>query len=111
MTRWKKAKALWLPWAGLVGAFTGWSLTHQIGSNTSFDKCDVTPPLPMLLLGLLGLAVIVGGGLLSYRLFRREGESGTRRFIALFCAMAAGVFSMALLWQTASSLIIPQCYG
>jgi len=111
MTRWSRLKVLWWPWAGLVGAFAGWSLTHQIGSNSAFDKCHATAALPMLLLGLLGLGVIAGGGYASFSLSRREHESGTRRFIALVCTMMACVFGMALLWQTISSLIIPRCYA
>lgn len=101
-----------LPWAGLLGAITGWALTHQIGSNTAFDKCQVTSPLPMVLLGVLGLAVIAAGGLLSARLWRRgEAETESRRFVSLIGMMAAALFGVALVFQTLSSLIIPQCFG
>jgi len=101
-----------LPWSGILGAVSGWALTHQIGSNTVFDKCQVTSPIPMLLLGLLGLAAIAGGGLLSYRLWKRgETETETRRFVSLLGVMIAGLFGLALVFQTISSLIIPQCYG
>lgn len=101
-----------LPWSGILGGVIGWALTHQIGSNTVFDKCQVTSPIPMLLLGLLGLATIAGGGLLSYRLWKRgEAETETRRFVSLLGVMIAGLFGIALVFQTTSSLIIPQCYG
>jgi hypothetical protein len=112
MTRGQKARHLLLPWAGLIGAFAGWSLTHQIGSNFVFDRCGATPRLAIALLGLAGLALIVAGGLVSLRHYRRaEDDSATRRFISLVAAGAAGIFAMALLWQTLSSFIIPRCFG
>lgn len=112
MSRLWKAKELFLPWSGLIGAFAGWALTHQVGSNTNFDRCHSTPLLPMALLGLAGIAVIVTGGWFSWTLYRRgPGESGPRRFISGVAMGAAAIFTMALVWQTLSSFIIPPCFG
>jgi hypothetical protein len=101
-----------LPWSGIIGAAAGWGLTHQIGSNSVFDKCPATSPVPMLLLGLLGLAAIAAGGLLSRRLWKRgAAETEARRFLSLIGMMMSGLFAVALVFQTVSALIIPQCYG
>ena len=101
-----------LPWSGMIGAAAGWALTHQIGSNTVFDKCPQASPVAMVLLGLIGLAVIAAGGLLSRRLWKRgAAETEARRFVSLIGMMMAGLFGVPLIFQTVSALIIPQCYG
>jgi hypothetical protein len=101
-----------LPWSGFLAVLAGWALSHQIGSNSNFDKCQTTEPLPMVLLGLAGLAVLLTGGLLSHRLWKRgEAETATRRFLALVGMGMCALFAAALVFQTLSSLIIPQCFG
>jgi len=101
-----------LPWSGFIAALLGWGLTHQIGSNTSFDRCQWTAMVPMLILGLLGLAVLAVGALLSHKVWKRgEAETQPRRFLGLIGTGMCGMFAVALVFQTISSLIIPQCYG
>jgi hypothetical protein len=112
MIYWRKLGELLLPWSGWIGVTVGWGLTHQIGSNSVFDKCPATGPLPMALLGLVGLAVIAAGAFLSVKIWQRgEAESPARRFLGLVGLMLSGVFAAAVLWQTVSAFIIPQCYG
>ncbi|HEX8125202.1 MAG TPA: hypothetical protein VF548_06435 [Allosphingosinicella sp.] len=101
-----------LPWSGLIAVLLGWALTHQIGSNSNFDKCAATDPLPMALLGLAGLAVLLAGGLLSHRVWSRgEGETQARRFLGLVGTGMCALFAAALVFQTISSFIIPQCFA
>jgi hypothetical protein len=100
-----------LPWAGLICAGLGWALTDQIGSNYAFDMCQHANPLLMGLIGLAGIVVALGGGLLSYRVWRRDGETDTRRFLGLVAALAGLLFSVAIIFQTISSFIIPRCFG
>ena len=101
-----------LPWSGLIAVLVGWALTHQIGSNSAFDKCAATSPLPMALLGLAGLAILLTGGLLSHRVWRRgEAETPARRFLGLLGTGLCTLFAVALVFQTLSSFIIPQCFA
>lgn len=98
-----------LPWSGLLAGFLGWALTDQFGSNFSFDMCQGADPVLMGLVGLAGLAVALAGGFLSWRLWRRDGETETRRFLALIGALASLLFSISIVFQTVSSFIIPRC--
>ncbi|HEU0100352.1 MAG TPA: hypothetical protein VFQ67_16455 [Allosphingosinicella sp.] len=101
-----------LPWSGFVAVLVGWALTHQIGSNSAFDKCAAADPLPMALLGLVGLLVLLAGGLLSHRVWKRgDSETQARRFLGLVGTGLCALFATALIFQTISSFIIPQCFA
>ena len=101
-----------LPWSGVIAVLLGWALTHQIGSNSNFDKCAATDPLPMALPGLAGLAILLAGGLLSHRAWKRSGsDGGPRRFLGLVGTGMCALFAFALVFQTLSSFIIPQCFA
>lgn len=105
-------KELLLPWSGFIAVLGGWALTHQIGSNTSFDRCQWTSPVPMVILGLLGLAILAGGAFFSHKVWKRgDAETRPRRFLGLLGTGMCGLFAIALIFQTISFLIIPQCYG
>ena len=112
MTARKRIAQLMLPWSGLLGAVLGWGLAHQIGSNLDVEKCHAMSPLVALLIGLFGLSITTGGGFLSWRLYKRgEAGGGGRHFVSLLGVLVAALFSVALVWQTISSFIIPRCYG
>ena len=112
MTRLKRAGELVRPWAGFLGAGTGWALAHQIGSNLDVQHCELMSPLVAVLIGFAGLSCAVGGGLYSYGVYRRgEAATGARHFLSTVSMLTATLFSVALVWQTISSLIIPRCYG
>lgn len=98
------------PWSGMIGAGLGWALSDQLGSNFIFDHCEAAHPLLMLLIGLVGLAIAIVGGLHSLPVWRDEPPSG-RRFVAGTGIGMAALFSVAILLQTVASLIIPRCYG
>lgn len=101
-----------LPWSGLFAVFLGWAITHQIGSNSAFDACNSASALPMALLGLAGILVLLAGGLLSFKLWKRgDQETPTRRFLGGVGAGMCALFAVALLFQTLSSFIIPQCFA
>ena len=97
------------PWAGLVAGFLGWSVTDQFGSNFSFDMCQAADPVLMGVVGLAGLIVALGGGFFSWRLWRANGETETRKFLSLVSSLAAVLFSISIVFQTISSFIIPRC--
>ena len=98
-----------LPWSGLIAGFLGWALADQFGSNFSFDMCHEANPVLMGLVGLAGLLVALGGGFLSWRVWRNGAETETRQFLALVGALASLLFAVSIVFQTLSSFIIPRC--
>ena len=103
---------LMLPWAGLIGGGAGWALSQQLGSDLSAYSCRSMSPPVALLIGALGLALAVGGGVLAHRHWRRgEAGRGARHFLSLMGMIAAALFAIAIVWQTSAALLIPRCYG
>ena len=104
------------PWAGWIGGIVGWFVSQQLGANFVQLDCDAANLAPMLLVGLLGAAFAVGGGIVSltvrWRHPEKTGPQGrSRSFVARTAALAALVFTLAILFQTISSLVIPQCHA
>jgi hypothetical protein len=114
------ARSAWrealLPWAGLLGGAIGWALAHQIASNAAQENCRLAGPLLFGGTGLLAALLAVGGGWLSFTVWRgtAAGEDaigkGTRRFIGGVGAMAAAIFLGAIVLQTIAGFIIPACH-
>ena len=103
------------PWLGWIGGIAGWFVSQQFGSSYAQLDCDAANLAPMLLVGLFGIALAVGGGVMSFAVWRHPGgaEPAARSasFIAGTAALAALVFALAIVFQTLSSLIIPQCHA
>jgi hypothetical protein len=105
------------PWAGWIGGLLGWVLSDQGGTSLAQWDCTRADLPMMLLIGGCGALIALGGGLVSVRVWRRltgqldQPYAGAHRFIAGTGALAAGVFLLAILFQTMSSLIIPQCHA
>jgi hypothetical protein len=104
------------PWAGWIGGLAGWITTHQLGSDFVQLTCSRASPGLMLLLGLVGAGVVLCGALLSLAIWRRDAQVdqpfvGARRFIAGTGVLAAGIFLLAIVFQTLSTLLIPRCFG
>jgi hypothetical protein len=105
-----------LPWSGWIAGLLGWMLSHQLGSDLAQLDCGRAEPVTMLLIGASGAALAVAGGLLSLSIWRMPAKldqphAGTRRFAAGTGALAAAIFLLAILFQTISSFLIPQCHG
>jgi hypothetical protein len=106
-----------LPWSGWIGGLLGWVLSDQVGSDLAQWNCDRADPAAMIMIGAAGAAIALAGGLLAIRCWRGlagdlgQPYAGARRFIAITGALAAGIFLLAILFQTSSSLIIPQCHA
>lgn len=98
---------LW-PWAGLVGAGTGWALDHQIGSD-GIDYYCLRGALFTTIVGALCLLLTAASGFASYRLARAEAETPTRRFIALLGWLFALLLGLAILLSTIAGWILPEC--
>jgi Na+/proline symporter len=103
------------PWAGWIGGLLGWVASDQVG--TSFAQADCTKAdLPvMIAIGATGAAIVIVGGLISLSAWRNAGDldrpgAGTRHFLAGTGLLAACIFLLAIIFQTMSSFIIPQCH-
>lgn len=96
------------PWLGLLGAAVGWFLSHQLGSDAAFDDCRTGNAGFALLVGLLGLLLAAGGGFFSWDVWRRD-ESEARRFIGLVGLLLAMIAAFAIVLQSLSGLILPDC--
>ena len=105
------------PWAGWIGGIAGWMASDQIGSDLAQQNCARADPPVMLVIGLLGAAIALSGAAISWNAWRRRPDEeivparATRRFIAITGVLAAGIFTLAILFQTISSFIIPQCHA
>ena len=111
MSRARKAAELMLPWGALIGAAAGWFLAHLIGSSALFDHCDGATLALAVAVALAGIAVTIAGGFASLAVWRRQGESETRRFIALVAMLAGALLALATLLQAIAPLIIGSCAG
>lgn len=105
------------PWAGWIGGLLGWTLSDQAGSDLAQWDCTLAVPPGMLLIGIAGAVLALAGALISFRVWRQlAGEldqpyAGARRFIAITGVLATGIFLLAIVFQTMSSFIIPQCHA
>jgi hypothetical protein len=96
------------PWLGMLGAGAGWFVSQQLGSNAAFDDCRTGDAGFVLLAGLLGIALAGAGGYFSWDVWRRD-ESDARRFIGLVGLLLALIAAFAILLQSVSGLILPDC--
>ena len=101
---------LFMPWAGLVAGVVAAGVTHQFGSEGTFDDCAVISPIPLLLVNVLGILVVVAGALASWRTLREDSETHARKVVAFISVGAAGLFALAIVLPTIASLVIPRCY-
>ena len=105
-------KEIGLSWVALGAGVVAWFVSQQAGADLSFAHCHASGALPVLVIGLLALALAGVGGLLSHRVWDRERaeEAGTP-FVALVGMLTAGLLAIAILYQSAAALIIPSCFG
>jgi hypothetical protein len=106
-----KRRQLAFAWAALgLGAFA-WFAGHQLGSNLTFARCDLSGGLSVALVGLVALLLIAAGFFLSARVWDSgRGEEG-RSFVALVGMLSAGLFAFAIILQTVAGFIVPACFG
>jgi hypothetical protein len=106
-----------LPWSGWIGGLLGWVLSDQLGSDLAQWNCGRADPATMIAIGIGGALLALAGGVVALRYGHgmagdlTQPYAGVRRFIAITGTLAAGIFLLAILFQTVSSLIIPQCHA
>lgn len=104
-------KEISFAWAALFAGATAWFVSQQAGSDLTFSACHKSGLLPVLIIDLLALALAAVGAFLSHRVWNRSAEEAGTPFAALVGMLVAALLSIAILYQTAASFIIPSCFG
>jgi hypothetical protein len=107
----ERARDRFMPWAGLALGTLGAGLAHQIGAASTFQDCSFSSPLVVVLAAILGLILIGGGALGSWRVYADDGEGPARRMIAVVSLMACAIYTLALLLPFVAALVIPRCWA
>jgi hypothetical protein len=100
-----------MPWSGLALGTAGFFLAHQLGSDSTFQDCRVGSPWIVTLGTILGLSLIAGGALASWRIYGARGESPARRMIAAVSLMASALFALGVILPFIAALIVPSCWA
>jgi hypothetical protein len=101
------------PWAGWITATLAAGLNHQTLADLVYFDCRYGHAGNAVVLGLLCLVIAWAGGLISWRArSASEGlpEANPRYFIALIGVMLPALYSLMILMQVMSGLIVPGCY-
>jgi hypothetical protein len=108
--RTERIRDRFMPWAGLALGTTGYFISHQLGSDATFQDCRVGSPLIVIIGTIVGLAIVAVGALGSWRVFGADAETPARRMIAIVSLMACGLFALAIVLPFIASLVIPRCW-
>jgi hypothetical protein len=100
-----------MPWAGLALGTTGYFITHQLGSDATFQDCRVGSPWIVIVATLLGLAITAGGAFGSWTIFAASSEAPARRLIAAVSLLACALYTIGIILPTVAALIIPPCWA
>ena len=100
-----------LAWTALAAGAFAWFGSQQLGSNWVIAGCSPGDGLFAFVISLVALALIVGGGLLSLRVWRGGDDEAPRSFVALVGILTSGLLAVAVILQGVAGLIIPSCFG
>lgn len=99
------------PWTGLFVGAAAWAADHQLSSDGNYWDCARAGGPFVVVVGLVCLAVAVGGGILSWN--ARPDTPGeateSRRFARFIGAAAAAVFALAIAFGTWAGVLLPGC--
>lgn len=102
------------PWTGVFVGAAAWFAQHQAASNAVYWDCRLGGPWLTAGTGLACAALIVAGGLISWRARAAPpssaGRPESRDFAAWLGVGAAAVFLFAVVLQTVSGFIVPGCF-
>jgi hypothetical protein len=102
---------VFMPWAGLALGTAGYFLTHQLGSDWTFQNCTTGSPLIVIIATLVGLAVIALGALGSWRVYAGEAETPARRLVATVGLLACALYTIGVILPSIAALVIPRCWA
>ena len=98
-----------MPWAGIALGTLGEAVAHQLGSDSVFQDCRVSP-LVVIVGTIAGLALVALGAFASWRVYESDGETPARRMISIVSLMACAIFAMAIILPFIACLVIPRCW-
>ncbi|HEX4739019.1 MAG TPA: hypothetical protein VH331_15815 [Allosphingosinicella sp.] len=105
-------KEVGFAWAALFAGAAAWFVSQQAGADLTFSQCHKSGPLPVLIIGLLALALAAVGGFCSHRVWDRQAaEEAGKPFTALLGMLVASLLAVAIVYQTVAAFIIPSCFG
>lgn len=100
------------PWAGLLAGLIAWLINQQLGVVLVPWSCALGRTTPILILGLVALA-LAGAGLFTSLRAVRNGAAGVseeaRRFVGWLSVGLAGVFMLTILAQMLAALLLTGC--
>jgi len=99
-----------MPWSGLAFGTLGAGLAHQIGAEATFQDCQFSSPLIVILAAILGLILVALGALGSWRVYGAEAETPARRMLAVVGIMACALYALAIILPFIAALVIPRCW-
>jgi len=106
----RETRDLLMPWAGLICGLVGGAIVHQFGSESTFDRCDIVSPIPLLIVVVLGLAFAAAGGLASWAVLRSDAETQVHKLVATISLGMVALFCFAMLLPAVASLLLPPCF-
>jgi len=96
------------PWAGLFLGALAWFGQHQTGADVNTWNCQVGNGGLVVLAGFVAALVAAAGGLISW-ISRPPEDVQNRRFARFVGVGGAGVFLLAIGFQTLAGLLVPAC--
>jgi hypothetical protein len=99
-----------MPWSGLALGTLGAGLAHQIGADSTFQDCNFSSPLMVIGGAVVGLVLVALGALGSWRVYGGDGETPSRRMVAVVGIMACALYALAIILPLVAALVIPRCW-
>lgn len=100
-----------MPWAGLALGTAGYFITHQLGSDSTFQDCRVGSPMMVIVAMIVGLLIIGIGALGSWRVYAGDGETASRKLVSIVGLLACALYAMGVVLPFIASLVIPRCWA
>ena len=99
------------PWSGLIAAGLGFALHHQVVSDALHFDCNSTADGAGIVWGVVALAIIVGGAILSWRArpVADAPAAALRRFVVHMSLMAAMLAALGIALLMLAGAILPGC--
>lgn len=101
------------PWTGLIAAGSGWGLHQQVVSEALHFDCQTTADGIGIALGMVALAIVLGGALVSWRARPAKNVPASlamlRRFVVQLSLMAAALAALGIVLQIIAGAILPGC--
>ena len=106
----ERARDVFMPWSGLALGTIGVALAHQIGADSTFQDCHFSSPAVVIVGVIVGLIFVALGALGSWRVYGSDGETPSRRMIAVVGVMACAIYALAIILPFIAALVIPPCW-